>query len=228
MFAVEGGQVRGESFDRVLDHRRWWRVTIHGPETSVRRPVLLRTESRPRADAYGRCADVSGMVSAGNRRQKQEANHEAPPRTRSPQAVALIWIGPASQASYAASDTGHLPEPGQLMHRRLVREPDREPQHVDDYGRTAGCVDVRYSHKCQTNWLTITGNPTAGPVATSLWSDAGGSVGEYDTVPTQSTYTKQVYAPGATCIHFQVHMAHPRRPELGETYDPGANFQTVC
>jgi hypothetical protein len=143
-------------------------------------------------------------------------------------AVALIWIGPASQAHAAASDTGTYPNQGNYCIGGSYVNPIASRSIVDDYGRIVGRVDVRYSYKCQTNWLTITGNPTAGPVATSLWSDAGGSVGEYDNGTTQSTYTKQVYAPGATCIHFQVHMYTPAGQSYGETYDPGANFQTVC
>lgn len=94
-------------------------------------------------------------------------------------------------------------------------------------GQVVGQVEVYYSRKCQTNWIRVPSNAAGGAAVKDLWSDAGGETHDTDSGNVTS-YSMQVYAPGATCIHYMVHLKYPDGRHYGETYEAGANRITVC
>ncbi|MGV9718770.1 DUF2690 domain-containing protein [Rhodococcus pyridinivorans] len=79
-------------------------------------------------------------------------------------------------------------------------------------------IEVRYSPKCGTNWIRVTGAQNRQAVA-SVWSPKSGwqSSMSYGKAPSQF-WTPMVYAPGSTCILFQVKFS-----KIGQfgTYDTG-------
>ncbi|UGT61794.1 hypothetical protein [Nocardia asteroides] len=90
-------------------------------------------------------------------------------------------------------------------------------------------VDLYYSNSCQTNWIRVRENPAGGDARKTIWADGQPGPPIDDVDPgTGSSYSRQVYAPGATCIHFQVHLNYPDGRHYAETYDPGANSITIC
>ncbi|ACU38404.1 DUF2690 domain-containing protein [Actinosynnema mirum] len=97
-----------------------------------------------------------------------------------------------------------------------------------EYGRVVSYVDVYYSYSCQTNWITVRGNPAGGATLKWISSDAvAGQIREDDLDP-GPTYTPQVYAPGSTCVRFQVWLRWPDGSHYAETYSAGATHQVVC
>ncbi|USX54108.1 hypothetical protein [Lentzea sp. HUAS12] len=98
-----------------------------------------------------------------------------------------------------------------------------------EYGQVVSYVDVYYSYSCQTNWIRVRGNPAGGQTLKRIWSDAvPGELVEPPDYYDQPSYTKQVYAPGATCVRFQVKLTWPDGRHYAETYTAGANHQVVC
>ena len=97
-----------------------------------------------------------------------------------------------------------------------------------EYGQVVSYVDVYYSYSCQTNWIRVRSNPAGGAAIKAIRSDVG------DWLPNEvdygygSSYSMQVYAPGSTCVHFQVHLRYPDGRHYAETYNPSGNHQTVC
>lgn len=96
-----------------------------------------------------------------------------------------------------------------------------------EFGQVVATVQVYYSHSCQTNWIRVTGNPGGGAAIKSIGTNGSWLPNEID-YGTGSSYSMQVYAPGSTCVNFQVELRNANGTHLAETYDPGANHQTVC
>jgi hypothetical protein len=97
-----------------------------------------------------------------------------------------------------------------------------------ELGQVVSYVDVYYSYSCQTNWIRVRNNPAGGAAIKVIGSDAAPwPPAEIDYGP-GSSYSMQVYAPGSTCIHFSVHLNYPDGSHYAETYDPGANYITIC
>ncbi len=97
----------------------------------------------------------------------------------------------------------------------------------NELGQTVTTVDVYYSYSCATNWIRVQSNPGGGLAAKSIWVDGGTVFNEPD-YGYGSSFTKQVYAPGATCVNFQVHLYDTAGRSVGETYTAGANHQRIC
>ncbi|MEU7481180.1 hypothetical protein AB0A63_34745 [Lentzea sp. NPDC042327] len=96
-------------------------------------------------------------------------------------------------------------------------------------GQVVSYVDVFYSHSCQTNWIRVRGNDAGGATLKTIWSDAvPGELVEPPDYGDQPSYTKQVYAPGATCVRFQVRLTWPDGLHYAQTYTAGSNHQVVC
>ena len=97
-----------------------------------------------------------------------------------------------------------------------------------EVGSIVSYVDVYYSYGCQTNWIRVRGNDAGGATIKTIWSDAvPGQLFETDH-GTAASYTKQVYAPGSTCLRFQVKLTWPDGRHYAETYTAGSNHQVVC
>ncbi|WP_157978295.1 MULTISPECIES: DUF2690 domain-containing protein [Nocardia] len=97
-----------------------------------------------------------------------------------------------------------------------------------ELGQVVTYVDVYYSNSCQTNWIRVRENPAGGATIKTIWADGQpGPFTEQDN-GSDSSYSMQVYAPGTTCIHFQVHLKYPDGRHFAETYSAGANSETIC
>ncbi|OZF26030.1 DUF2690 domain-containing protein [Rhodococcus sp. 14-2483-1-2] len=94
-------------------------------------------------------------------------------------------------------------------------------------GQVVSYVDVYYSHSCSTNWIRVRNNPAGGAAVKSIWTANYSALNEVD-YGSGSSYSMQVYAPGATCVYFQVHLKHPNGQHYAETYTAGANAQVIC
>ena len=89
-------------------------------------------------------------------------------------------------------------------------------------------MQVYYSYSCQTNWIRITSNAAGGWAVKQVRAAGSSWLPDEDDYGNVASYRRQVYAPGSTCINFQVHLYYPNGASYGETYDAGANYQTVC
>ena len=138
--------------------------------------------------------------------------------------LAAVSIQPAAAS---ASDHGTYPNVWPHYCNRNAALIATRPVE-DELGRTVSQVQVFYSYSCQTNWIRVTSNPAGGLTAKDLSADGQPGIGREKDYGTASSYTRQVYAPGATCIHFQVHLYYPNGRSYGETYSAGANRQTIC
>jgi hypothetical protein len=97
-----------------------------------------------------------------------------------------------------------------------------------ELGQVVSYVDVYYSRSCTTNWIRVRGNPAGGNTEKDLRADGRPALPRETDPGTGASYTMQVYAPGSTCIHFQVRLRHPDGRHYAQTYTAGANEQTVC
>ena len=114
-------------------------------------------------------------------------------------AAALMVAAPAAQAApYDGTDpiaTGCAN--GAIT---IGTRPIKSPQ------ATFGTMEVRYSPSCQTNWIRANLNNSYENVTVTKWIDrpAQGNLAQAGSVDTDlaavSSYGKQVYAPGATCV----------------------------
>lgn len=97
-----------------------------------------------------------------------------------------------------------------------------------ELGEVVGQVQVFYSDSCHTNWIRLENNPAGGAAEKVIWSD--GQPGRFTDTDygSGSSYSKQVYAPGDTCVRFQVHLKYPDGRHYAETYIAGANHESVC
>ncbi|HWO61383.1 MAG TPA: DUF2690 domain-containing protein [Umezawaea sp.] len=83
-------------------------------------------------------------------------------------------------------------------------------------------VQVFYSYSCSTNWIRVTGNPGGG--WTDKWISADGGAELYETdYGYGSSYSMQVYAPGATCVNFRVQLV-----DTAGGYYGGTGYERVC
>lgn len=98
----------------------------------------------------------------------------------------------------------------------------------DELGHTVATVQVFYSNSCQTNWIRVTGNPAGGTATKDIRAAGGSWLPTESDYGTGSSYSMQVYAPGSTCVNFNVHLYYPSGASYGETYSAGATYQTVC
>ncbi|MEV6521649.1 hypothetical protein AB0M43_06920 [Longispora sp. NPDC051575] len=96
-----------------------------------------------------------------------------------------------------------------------------------ELGQIVAWANVYFSSRCQTNWVTVDGNPTGGDSYKVIWTDGNRSLEATDRT-TLWTYTMQVYAPGSTCVNFHVRLRYPDGRHFAETYTAGANHQRVC
>ncbi len=97
-----------------------------------------------------------------------------------------------------------------------------------ELGQVVTYVDVYYSNSCQTNWIRVRSNPAGGATIKDIWADGLPALPSEIDYGSGSSYSMQVYAPGSTCIHFQVHLNYPDGRHYAETYTAGANAETVC
>jgi hypothetical protein len=97
-----------------------------------------------------------------------------------------------------------------------------------ELGQVVTYVDVYYSPRCLTNWISVRSNPAGGLTAKYLASDTVGSLPAENDYGTGASISMQVYAPGSSCIHFGVQLSYPDGSHYAETYDPGANTITIC
>jgi hypothetical protein len=95
-------------------------------------------------------------------------------------------------------------------------------------GQVVSYVDVYYSYSCATNWIRVRNNPAGGAAVKSIWTSGGASALNETDYGTGSSFSMQVYAPGATCIYFQVHLKYPNGQHYAETYVAGANAVEIC
>ncbi|MFB8275197.1 DUF2690 domain-containing protein [Nocardia colli] len=95
-------------------------------------------------------------------------------------------------------------------------------------GQVVSYVDVYYSNSCATNWIRVRSNPAGGATVKDIWADGRPGLPTEVDYGSGSSYSMQVYAPGSTCIHFQVHLKYPDGRHYAETYTAGANAETVC
>ncbi|SKB03262.1 Protein of unknown function [Agreia bicolorata] len=141
-----------------------------------------------------------------------------------------MTLGAAMPASASPADHGRDPSVGYggaaPCNSNASRIGSRPVEN--EYGQTVATVDIYYSYSCQTNWIRVSGNPAGGNTVKDIRT-AGGSW-----LPTEidygsgSSYSMQVYAPGTSCINFQVHLYYPSGASYGETYNAGSTYQTVC
>lgn len=97
-----------------------------------------------------------------------------------------------------------------------------------ELGQIVGHVDVFYSHSCQTNWIRVRENRAGGATVKDIRADGRPALPSEIDYGTGSSYSMQVYAPGSTCIRFQVHLKYPDGRHYAETYTAGANEEIVC
>ncbi|MET8853412.1 hypothetical protein [Amycolatopsis sp. NPDC004625] len=97
-----------------------------------------------------------------------------------------------------------------------------------ELGQVVTNVDVYYSPRCLTNWISVRSNPAGGRTAKDLGSDTAGWLPTENDYGTGASISMQVYAPGSSCIHFQVHLYYPNGSHYAETYVAGSNTITIC
>ena len=95
------------------------------------------------------------------------------------------------------------------------------------YGQVVATVQVFYSYSCQTNWIRVTGNPAGGATLKAIRTQGGAELVEVDW-GTASSYSMQVYAPGSTCIEYQVALTYASGAHYAEAYDPARSWSLVC
>ncbi|WP_329103376.1 YjfA family protein [Micromonospora sp. NBC_01699] len=145
--------------------------------------------------------------------------------------IAILALGvvstlPNPQAAMAGSQH-HGTDPavtGCNQNAFLVATRDIETE----YGQIVSYVDVYYSSSCATNWIRVRSNPAGGATVKNLWADGQPGIPAETDYGTGSSYSMQVYAPGSTCIHFQVHLKYSNGSHYAETYNAGSNYETVC
>lgn len=97
-----------------------------------------------------------------------------------------------------------------------------------EFGQVVSYVDVYYSLSCTTNWIRVRNNPAGGLAVKYLWASNGNTTTAQSDYGSGSSYSYQVYAPGSTCISFQVKLKYPDGRHYAETYIAGANAITIC
>jgi hypothetical protein len=142
-------------------------------------------------------------------------------------ATATLVAGTAGTAEAGPGDNGTDPRSGpnycangsQLIATRGIET---------ELGQVVSYVDVYYSPRCLTNWISVRSNPAGGVTAKALGSDTVGWLPTENDYGTGASISMQVYAPGSSCIHFQVHLSYPNGSHYAETYVAGSNTVTIC
>lgn len=87
-----------------------------------------------------------------------------------------------------------------------------------NFGVSSARVEVYYSYSCQTNWIRVTGNPAGGDTFKDIRTVGGTALPTETDFGYGSSYSMQVYAPGSTCIEFQVVLLNPNGSHYGGLY----------
>jgi len=97
-----------------------------------------------------------------------------------------------------------------------------------ELGQVVAQVEVYYSYSCQTNWIRVTQNPAGGATVKSIRARGSAWLPDEVDYGTGSSYSMQVYAPGDTCIEYQVHLKYPNGAHYAEAYNAGTSVISVC
>ena len=98
----------------------------------------------------------------------------------------------------------------------------------NELGQVVGSAQLWYSWNCETNWIQVPGNAAGGNTVKDIRVSGGTWMPQEIDYGNVMSFTRMVYAPGTTCVDFQVHLYYPNGHSYGETYDAFANYQTAC
>ncbi len=117
-------------------------------------------------------------------------------------AAALLPASAASAAGYSYDGT----DPAQTGCANGATTLPGYPKPIMDVDTQVGTYEVRYSASCGTNWVRVNNWYSSGTALVRMIFAREGAGGYYITDETANgaMWTTQVYAPGSTCVVYQI------------------------